>query len=444
MSLPRYPEYKDSGVEWLREVPAHWQVMRLRLLGTVLKGSGASKEDVVDTGIPCVRYGDLYTTHSFSIRQARTYVTADRAEEYTPILCGDILFAASGETLEEIGKSAVNLIAESACCGGDIIILRPSPDCDPLFLGHACDAQPSTVQKATMGRGTIIKHISAGDIKRLVLAVPPLAEQAQIAEFLDHETAKIDALVAEQVRLIDLLKEKHQGVISHAVTKGLNPHAPMKESSIKWLGEVPAHWAVLSLRRCLTEHRQGYYSGDPYVDAGIKLLRITDLRPFGRVETTECPQVETRDEIEPFLLRTGDFVFARTGGAGLFGLIETLEEPVAYASYLIRFRFSDRARPDFLRHYLLSNVFQVALKQNIHGGVNQNIHAEDIKNQYIALPPVAEQAAVAAFLDRETSKFETLTHEFQLAIDLLKERRAALITAAVTGQIDVRPRIKKS
>lgn len=318
-------------------------------------------------------------------------------------------------------------------------VVRPGDAMVPDFLGNILFASYFVEQVIARSTGVSYPAINASELVAIPVAVPPTDEQAHIAEFLDRETAKIDALVAEQQQLVELLKEKRQAVISHAVTKGLNSNAPMKDSGIEWLGEVPAHWEVLTLRRFLNEHRQGYYSGDPYVDEGVKLLRITDLRPFGRVDTMECPQVEDREEIEPFLLEEGDFVFARTGGAGLFGLVEALEEPVAYASYLIRFRFSERARPSFLRHYLLSNVFQDAVRQHIHGGVNQNIHAEDIKNQYIALPPDAEQVAVAAFLDRETSKFETLARESQLAIDLLQERRIALISAAVTGQIDVRP-----
>src|SRR5690606_5589428 len=126
------------------------------------------------------------------------------------------------------------------------------------------------------------------------------------------------ALIEEQQRLIELLKEKRQAVISHAVTKGLDPTVPMKNSGVEWLGEVPAHWAVNTVRRCLVEHRQGYYSSAPYVDEGVKLLRITDLKDLGHIDTLDCPQVEDVAELDNFLLKNGDVVFARTGGAGSF------------------------------------------------------------------------------------------------------------------------------
>jgi type I restriction enzyme S subunit len=145
-----------------------------------------------------------------------------------------------------------------------------------------------------------------------------------------------------------------------------------------------------------------------------------------------------KGEVAVFLLQESDFVFARTGGAGTFGVVEALYEPVAYASYLIRFRFSATVFTNFLRYFFLSGCFQNAVRQNIHGGVNQNIHAEDIKNQYLAVPSLDEQQSIAAFLDRETEKLDTLTAESKRGIELLQERRTALISAAVTGKIDVR------
>ncbi len=217
-----------------------------------------------------------------------------------------------------------------------------------------------------------------------------------------------------------------------------------KASGVEWLGEVPEHWEVMSLRRCLIEHRQGYYSDSAYVDSGAKLLRITDLRDFGRIAFDECPRVELCDELTPFFLKESDFVFARTGGAGTFGLVETLAEPVVYASYLIRFRFTERAIPKFLRYFFLSSGFQEAVKQHIHGGVNQNIHAEDIKNQYLVLPPAIEQPRIVELLDRETGKIDELVAEQQRLMELLKEKRQAVISHAVTKGLNPRAPMKPS
>ena len=248
MSFPKYPKYKASGVEWLGDVPEGWEVVRLRQIGPLLKGGGGSKEDITETGVPCVRYGDLYMTHSYHINATRTRISEARAIDYTPIRFGDVLFAASGEKLAEIGKSAVNLMTAPAVCGGDVVILRPTSDVDARFLGYSADSPLAAMQKASMGRGTTIKHIYPDELRQLMLTLPPLPEQLAITAFLYRETAKIDELVEAQARLIELLKEKRQAVISHAVTKGLNPHAPMKPSGVEWLGEVPEGWEVVAIK----------------------------------------------------------------------------------------------------------------------------------------------------------------------------------------------------
>lgn len=218
----------------------------------------------------------------------------------------------------------------------------------------------------------------------------------------------------------------------------------MKDASLSWLDEIPAHWKIIKVRRCLREHRQGYYTTDPYVDEGVRLLRITDLCDSGRVDYSESPFVEDRAEITPFLLQEFDFVFARTGGAGLFGMIEEVTEPLAYASYLIRFRFDGAAKPQFLRYFFLSSGFQDALKENIHGGVNQNVHAEDIKDQFLALPHIPEQRRIAAYLDEQTEKIDRLMDMRRRQMALLKEQRSALIQQAVTRGLNPNVPMKDS
>ena len=222
------------------------------------------------------------------------------------------------------------------------------------------------------------------------------------------------------------------------------PYPKYKPSGVEWLGDVPEHWDIMALRRCLIEHRQGYYTQSAYVDAGVKLLRITDLRGYGRIDFSECPRVEELPELLPFLLKRSDFVFARTGGAGTFGLVPPISESVAYASYLIRFRFSKNTDSNFLRYFFLSPSFQEPVKKSIHGGVNQNIHAEDIKDQLVNLPPLPEQIQIASFLDRECGKLDALQAKQERLIELLKEKRQALISHAVTKGLDPNAKLKPS
>ena len=183
---------KPSGVEWLGDVPEHWEIHQLGRIGRFFKGIGGTKEeDEVPSGVPCVRYGDLYMQHQYFIRESRSRVSEQRAVDYTPIQYGDVLFAGSGETIEEIGKSAVNLISRHACCGGDVIIFRSQIEVDASFLGYATDCPQAAHQKSCMGRGITVLHIYGDELKYMWVAIPPLSEQAAIGRCLDEANADI-------------------------------------------------------------------------------------------------------------------------------------------------------------------------------------------------------------------------------------------------------------
>lgn len=213
---------KPSGVEWLGDVPEHWEVRQLRHMGRLHKGVGGSKEDATSDGVPCVRYGELYFHYHNVIRQPRGFVSAERAAAYTPIRFGDVLFAASGERVEEIGKSAVNLYARHAVCGGDVVIFRPTVEVHAPFLGYSLDSYSAALQKATMCRGTTIKHIYPDELRGLWFCVPPLSEQERIATTLDSELFDCDTAAARLEREIDLLREYRTRLIADVVTGKLD------------------------------------------------------------------------------------------------------------------------------------------------------------------------------------------------------------------------------
>jgi type I restriction enzyme S subunit len=213
---------KPSGVEWLGEVPQHWDVRQLGRIGHFSKGSGGTKEDEVTDGVSCIRYGDLYMYYQFFIRKSHSHITPERMPDYTPIQYGDVLFAGSGETIEEIGKSAVNLVESEACCGGDIILFRPAIDVDPGFIGYAADSPQAVYQKSRMGRGITVMHIYADQLKYVWIALPPVAEQSAIARYLNDTTAEIDAAIDGVRREIELIREYRTRLIADVVTGKLD------------------------------------------------------------------------------------------------------------------------------------------------------------------------------------------------------------------------------
>ena len=182
----RYSTMRDSSVGWIGEIPAHWKVRQLGRVGRLSRGNGGNKGDESRVGIPCIRYGDLYTTHESFILKSRSFVPTAKATAHTPIKFGDVVFAASGETFDEIGKSAVNLMWSEARCGGDIILFRPMCPVESRYLGFLIDCRPVAVQEAKMGRGITVKNIYGDQLKYLSLLFSPLKEQILIVRFLDH------------------------------------------------------------------------------------------------------------------------------------------------------------------------------------------------------------------------------------------------------------------
>ena len=438
--LKPYPAMKDSGVEWLGDVPEHWSVEPIGRIGQLFKGNGGSKEDEVNTGVPCVRYGDLYTKHEFFIRSTKARVTPERALDYTPIRHGDVLFAASGETIEDIGTSAVNLIESEACCGGDILLFRPKVEAVAKFLGYAADSNMSRHQKACMGRGFTVVHIYAAQLRRLALPLPPLPEQAAIVRYLDHVDRRIRRYIRAKQKLIGLLEEQKQVIIHRAVTRGLDPNVPLKPSGVEWLGDVPAHWEVRAFTRCAVE-RADYRGATPTkTEEGVFLVTARNIRrgwidyAASRefVSEADFPMIMRRG-----LPRRGDLLLTTEAPLGHAALID--REDIALAQRVIRFRM-DRCLydPHFVLHSVLSEYFQNQLLCRGTGSTAVGIKASKLPQLRILCPPREEQARILDHIMDQCAPMETTGGAARREIELLREYRTRLIADVVTGKLDVR------
>lgn len=213
---------KASGIDLIGDIPKHWKACALRSLGRFTKGGGGSKEDDKDRGVPCIRYGHLYMYFNYVIEEPKAFISEDRAEDYGRTRYGDILFTASGEDMAEIGKSAANLIEEEVCCGGDLIILRPSTDIDPRFMGYATQSWYTACQKSRLGRGTTVKHVYETQLKNVRIAVPPKDEQSTIASYIEKSLLHHNALISKARAEIDLIREYRTRLIADVVTGMVN------------------------------------------------------------------------------------------------------------------------------------------------------------------------------------------------------------------------------
>lgn len=422
INLKPYPAYRDSGVEWLGKVPERWEVRKLTQMGKLLKGKGGNKGDEVSTGIPCVRYGDLYTTHTYFIRKSRSFIARERVTEYTSIKFGDVLFAASGETIDEIGKSAVNLMQTEACCGGDIIVLRPTYKVDARFLGYSSDCYYAVAQKATIGRGITVMHIYGKQLKYVTLVLPPADEQTAIARFLDHVNRRIQRYIRAKQKLIELQEEQKQTIIHQAVTGQIDvrtgqPYSAYKDSGVEWLGRVPEHWDVRRLKTLCSMK-----SGE-----GITAMSIESTGPFP-VYGGNGLRGYTSD-----YTHDGDFALVGRQGA-LCGNVH-----VAHG----RFWASEHAvvvtlRPSYVIRWFSAVLGMMNLNQYSIAAAQPGLAVERVLNLWLAMPALPEQTAIARFLDHAIANMDAAITSSRRQIEFIKEYRTRLITDVVTGKLDVR------
>jgi len=424
MSFPRYPQYKDSGVEWLGEVPGHWEVKRLKHNLRLLTEKTDRRENPVA----------LENIEGWTGRFIAT--ETEFQGEGIAFAANDILF---GKLRPYLAKA---YRAESPGeAVGDFHVMRPAAGIDSRFAQYQILNRTfiDIVDGSTFG--SKMPRASWDFVGGMEVTTPPLPEQTQIAAFLDRETAKIDALVAEQRRLMALLKEKRQAVISHAVTRGLNSHAPMKPSGIEWLGDVPAHWDVGPLKRFWSVTDCKHVTAE-FVDDGIPLASIREVQSrWVKLEDAKC----TTEYFYELLVEggrqplPGDLIFSRNATVGEVAQVHDEHPRFAMGQdvVLLRKLLPDYSS-DYLQHVIRSPIIILQLANMMIGSTFKRINVEEIRSFFMPSPPSAEQAAIATFLEYEIGKFDTLTTEAQRAIDLLQERRTALISAAVTGQIDVR------
>ncbi|MBB4841187.1 type I restriction enzyme S subunit [Sphingomonas kyeonggiensis] len=313
----------------------------------------------------------------------------------------------------------------------------------PGYLHYLLRSDPYATGFLTISKGIRINQwdVDPDHLAQLPIPLPSLSEQAEIVAFLDRETAKIDALVEEQRRLIELLKEKRQAVISHAVTKGLNPDAPMKDSGVEWLGEVPSHWAIAKFPSAIDfQEGPGILAVD-FHDEGVPLLRVAGAQSrwasLDGCNFLDPAKVQSR--WDHFRLELGDLVIS--GSASMGTVCEVGAATVGAIPYtgLIRLRpRNNGATRDYIRALVSSSLFFTQIDMLKAGATIQHFGPIHLRQMIVTLPPKEEQEKIAVYVEAEHTRFDALLEQASAAITLLQERRAALISAAVTGKIDVR------
>jgi len=433
-----YPKYKESGVEWLGEIPEHWKYYRIDWISNIIRGNtGFKKDELLDNGkYVALQYGKTYkvdeVTQSFSF-----YVNEEFYKDTQLVHYGDTILISTSETVEDLGHSCFYNRNDLGLIGGEQILLKPNTQLlYEKYLYYYSTIFSDELRK--YATGLKVFRFSIDDLKNIFFSLPPIQEQQTIANYLDKATAKIDTLIQKQERLIELLKEKRQALISHAVTKGLNPDVKMKDSRIEWLGEIPEHWTVKKLKHIGEAIIGLTYSPNNIVDEneGTLVLRSSNLQNGGLYYGDN---VYVNSYIPNKLItKSGDIVIcSRNGSRKLIGknaMIDKQSAGVSFGAFTSVFR--SKQNP-FVFYILNSSLFKYQSGRFMTTTINQ-LTTGTLNEFQIALPSDSEQSEIVNYLDDRTSKIDTLINKATKAIELLKERRTALISAVVTGKIDVR------
>ncbi|MBP7113288.1 MAG: restriction endonuclease subunit S [Nitrosomonas sp.] len=445
MSFPCYESYKDSGVEWLNTIPNHW-------IDLPLKAVASHNNDVLDERtaddyeILYVDISSVNPINGITSKEAMPFSAApSRARRR--VKHGDVIVSTVRTYLRAIAR--INEPEESLVVSTGFCVVRPSGRVFHGFLGYLLSSSYFVDAVISHSVGVSYPAINASALVGIKVPLPSIPEQQTIATFLDRETAKIDALITEQQRLIELLKEKRQSVISHAVTKGLNPNVPMKNLGIEWLGEVPEHWKNTRIKHIAKPGNKTFVDGDwieaPYITTdGVRLIQcgnigtgIYEEQGFRYVSeetliNLACTEVNPNDILICRLQSSRTILAGRACLAPNLGvkMITSVDNCIVKPSLDFD--------PKYIVYLLSTSSYLSYIETVARGGTRDRISRSMLGNIELIAPPVTEQTCIADYLECETTKLDTLTTEAKTVITLLQERRTALISAAVTGKIDVR------
>jgi type I restriction enzyme S subunit len=441
VSFPRYPAYKDSGVEWLREVPEHWDVKPLKRVATIQTGLAKGKEVEPEhcVEVPFLRVANVQDGF-LDLEQIHTIQIPEQSLNRYLLQHGDVLMNEGGD-FDKLGRGAIwNGEIELCIHQNHVFAVRPHSVRPSWLNAYTSSKQANSYFISRSKQSTNLASISSSNLMELIVPVVPEDEITQILDFLDRETAKIDALIAEQQRLVELLQEKRQAVISHAVTKGLNPNAPMKDSGVEWLGEVPEHWRIGKLKH-ICDVRDGTHETPSYVEPSVDSRPLVTSKDIGEegISLEACSHISLYDHMQisrRSKVDKGDLLMPMIGSIGGCQVVSCDDE--FSIKNVALFKIRNAAHGLWLKALVDSDFVAVQFDLNSSGGVQSFVSLGALRNLTVPIIPMPEQREIVDWLDAACAPLTDLIHKAESAVSLLQERRSALISAAVTGQIDVR------
>ncbi len=444
-----YPEYKESGVEWLEDIPRHWEVQSLKTVASFIsRGSGpdyVEKSDIAVINQACIYWDGvrLENVNGVRLENVKFQRQQDVSDWKSFLRQGDLLINSTGTGT--LGRAVVFDLQGVFIADSHITIVRVKPEkYDVQYLSYliGTPAYQGFIYSTLTSGSTNQIELSREGLRGLQFIKPSLAEQRAIASFLDRETERIDSLIAKRRRLIELLEEKKSALISRAVTKGLDPDAPMKDSGIEWLREFPEHWEEKQLKDLTPDARPIMYGivlPGPNVENGVPIVKGGDVTPDRlRLKLLNRTSHEIEAHYTRSRLQGGNLVYAIRGSIGMVEIVPHELEGANLTQDAARIAPKANVNERWLYYAALSRTTFAQLDARAIGATIRGINIRDLKRAVVPVPLPVEQRKIADYLDKETENLNVLVNKIREHIDKLREYRTALISAAVTGKIDVR------
>ena len=433
----RYSTYKSSGVEWIGEIPKHWETIKLKHLTTIKRGS--SPRPIDDPKFFDDESGEYYWVRISDVSRSDRYLyyTEQKMSELGSSLShklgeDEVIMSISGS----VGKV---MITKTKCCIHDGFITFQNPKMEKLFLFYLLTNSEIFKEDGKVGTQT---NINSDIVCNKKVPTPPLPEQEQIVKYLDEKTSQIDGLISITEKKIELLKQKRTSLINEVVTKGLNPDVELKDSGVEWIGEIPIHWDRTTIKRLVTTKlTDGPHLTPNFVDEGVPFISVESIKDdkidfeYKRGFITKEDDIEFSKKCKP---KRDDILFVKSGSTtGKVTIVDTdLDFNVWSPLCLIRPN-THKVSPRFVFHSMKSDFFQLSVQQSWSFGTQPNIGMGVIENLYLIVPPLSEQEQIVDFIDTHTTEIDRLVSIEHRRIERLKEYRQNLISEVVTGKIKV-------
>lgn len=437
---------ETTGIDWTPELPESWKFRRLGTIGRFFKGGNISRSDLIEEGegIAAVLYGDIYTKYDIVASRIVSRVSTKATHNAIWLAKGDLLMTGSGETREDIGKCVVFNADEPTCAGGDVIIFKQNIF-DPAFLSYSQNSPQAKYQKAISAKGEIIVHTYGSKLRDLVMPFPDIEEQKRIAAFLDLKSAKIAHFVERKERFIELLKEQRQSIITHAVTKGIDPTAKLKPSGIDWLGDIPEHWDVRRLKFISDVRVSSVDKLSHKGEKKVKLCNYVDVYKNEYITDTIdfMEATASESEIERFALEPGDVIITKDSETpadiAVPAFVTEELENVVCGYHLAHIRpHRKMIVGELLFRLFQSKTINSHYETSAKGVTRYGLSYGDIDGVFIPFPKsIDEQKQIVDHIKSETGLLDKTIAKAQREIELMKEYREAMIAEAVTGKMSV-------